>query len=43
MGDINRQNVHFWGTQYPHQIHESTLYAQKVLVWCAVSAQGLIV
>ena len=30
------------GTLHPHQIHESTLHAQKVLVWCAVSAQGLI-
>jgi hypothetical protein len=41
MGDINRQNVHFWGTQHTHQIHESTLHTQKALVWCAVSAQGL--
>jgi hypothetical protein len=41
-GDINRQNVLFWGTQHPHQIHESTLHDQKVLVWCAVSAQSLI-
>jgi hypothetical protein len=41
-GDINRQYVRFWGTQHPHQINESTLHAQKVLVWCAVSAQGLI-
>ena len=41
-GDINRQNVRFWGTQHSHQIHESTLHAQKVLVCCAVSAQGLI-
>jgi len=35
------QNVRFWGTQHPHQIHESTLHVQKVLMWCAVSAQGL--
>jgi hypothetical protein len=41
-GDINRQNAHFWGTQHPHKIHKSTLHALKVLVWCAVSAQGLI-
>jgi len=41
-GDINRQNVCFWGAQHSHQIHESTLHAQKVLAWCAVSAQGLI-
>jgi len=34
--------VRFWGTQHPRQIHESTLHAQKVLVWCAVSVQGLI-
>ena len=34
--------MRFWGTQHPHQIHESTLQAQKVLVWCAVYAQGLI-
>jgi hypothetical protein len=40
--DINRQNLRFWDTQHPHQIHESTLYGQKFLVWCAVSAQGLI-
>ena len=41
-GDINRQNARFRGTQHPRQIHESTLHAQKVLVWCAVSAQSLI-
>jgi hypothetical protein len=41
-GDINRQNMRFWGTQHPHQIYESTLHAQKVVVWCAVSAQGLV-
>jgi len=41
MGDINRQNMHFWDTQHPHQIHESTLHAQKVLMWCAVSTQSL--
>jgi hypothetical protein len=41
-GDINRQNVRFWDTHNPHQIHESTLHVQKVLVWCAVSVQGLI-
>ena len=34
--------MRFWGTQHTHQIHESTLHAQKVLVWCAVSVQGLI-
>ena len=38
-GDINRQNVRFWGT---HLHHKSTLHAQRVLVWCAVFAQGLI-
>jgi hypothetical protein len=32
MGDINRINVRFWGTQHPQQIHESTLHAQKVMV-----------
>jgi hypothetical protein len=41
-GDVNRQNVRFWSTQHPHQIYESTLHAQKVLAWCAVSAQSLI-
>jgi len=40
--DINRQNVRFWGTWLSHQIHESTLHAQKVLVLCAVSARSLI-
>jgi hypothetical protein len=40
-GSIKRQNVRFWGTRHPHQIHESTLHAQKVFVWYAVSAQGL--
>jgi len=40
-GDINRQNARFWGTQHPYQIHKSTLHVHKVLVWCAVSAQGL--
>ena len=30
-GDINRQNVRFWGTHHPHQIHESTLHAQNSL------------
>jgi hypothetical protein len=40
-GGINRQNVRFWGTKHPHQVHESTLHAHKVLMWCAVSGQGL--
>jgi len=39
-GDIKRQNVLFWGTQNPRQIHKSSLLTQKVLVWCEVSAQA---
>jgi hypothetical protein len=40
-GDINRQNVRFWVAQHSHQIHESTLHAQKALAWRAVFAQAL--
>ena len=40
--EIKRQIARFWGIQHPHRIHETTLHAQSVLVWCAVSAQDPI-
>ena len=41
MGDSKTKRA-FLGHSASTSNHESTLHAQKVLVWCAVSAQGLI-
>ena len=41
-GTLTEKTCVSGGTQHPHRVHESTLHVQKFLVWCEVSAQGLI-
>ena len=41
-GYVNSQNNRFWAAENPHYFHETPLHAQKVGVWCAVSARRII-
>jgi transposase len=41
-GFINKQNCRIWAAENPREIVEKPLHAQKVTVWCAMSANGII-
>ena len=42
IGMVNKQNVRFWATEHPKNIHESDNYGKKVSVWAAISSHGII-
>lgn len=41
-GYVNKQNCRIWGEENPQEIQERPLHAQKVIVWCALWAGGVI-
>ena len=41
-GFVNKQNCRIWAHENPRQIVEKPLHPQKVTVWCAFSANGII-
>lgn len=41
-GFDNKQNFRYWAAENPCLLHERPLHAQKVTVWCMISASGII-
>ena len=41
-GFVNKQNFCYWSEANPRALHEKALHSQKVTVWCAMSASGII-
>lgn len=41
-GYVNKQNCRVWADENPQEIQETQLYPQKLTVWCALSAKGII-
>lgn len=39
---VNKKNCRYWGTEKPHYYIEKSLHAEKVTVWAALSADGII-
>jgi hypothetical protein len=40
-GCVNKQNCRYWAPTNPRQLHERLLHSPQVVVWCAISAQGI--
>ena len=40
-GSVNKQNCRYWAPTNPRQLHERPLHSPQVVVWCAISAQGI--
>lgn len=41
-GFVNKQNMRYWTESNPHVLHEAPLHPEKVTVWCAMHAGGVI-
>jgi len=41
-GFVNKQNFRYWSQANPRALHKKPLHSQKVTVWCAMSALGII-
>ncbi len=41
-GFVNKQNMRLWRDKNPHGIHEAQLHSEKITVWAAISAHGII-
>lgn len=41
-GDVNKQNCRIWAGENPRAIVETPMHPQKVTVWCAFFAGGII-
>lgn len=41
-GFVNKQNCRYWSAEQPWRKHQKPLHCQKVTVWAAISAKGLI-
>jgi hypothetical protein len=41
-GEVNKQNVRYWGSENPRNIHEKPLHTRRLTVWCAVANFGVI-
>jgi len=41
-GRVNRHNTRIWGTENPKVIEEKERDSPKLVVWCAISAKGII-
>jgi hypothetical protein len=41
-GEVNKQNIRYWGSENPCNIHEKPLHTPRVTVWCAIGNFGVI-
>lgn len=41
-GFVNKQNCRIWSSENPRQIQEREMHPQRVTVWCAFWAEGVI-
>lgn len=41
-GYVNKQNQRIWSLENPRELHETSLFPQKITVWCALSSKGII-
>lgn len=41
-GHVNKQNCRYWASDNPLELHQKPLHSPKVVVWAAVSSQGII-
>lgn len=41
-GFVDKQNMRYWSNTNPHVIQEALLHPEKVTVWCAMHAGGII-
>jgi len=41
-GYVNKQNYRIWGTENPHEVIEATLHPQRLSVFCAIGAGGIV-
>ena len=41
-GYVNKQNCRIWSEENPHETLETPLHPQKLTVWCALWAEGMI-
>ena len=41
-GSVSKQNCRYWAPTNPRQLHEAPLHSPQVVVWFAISAQGII-
>ncbi len=41
-GFANKQNMRLWSDENLHAIHEAQLHREKITVWAAISAHGII-
>lgn len=41
-GHVNKQNCRYWASENPLELHQKPLHSPKVIVWAAISSQGII-
>jgi len=41
-GQVNKQNLRFWGWQKPDECETKPLHSERITVWCAVSQHAII-
>lgn len=41
-GQVNKQNCRFWSETNPQRLHERPLHSPKLVVWAAISANGIV-
>ena len=41
-GCVNKQNMRYWSSANPREIHQRLLHSDRVTVWCAISRIGII-
>ena len=42
-GGVNKQNCRVWGSERPQVVYEVPQGAESIMVWCAISENGIIV
>jgi hypothetical protein len=41
-GVVNKQNMRYWSSVKPKELHEMPLHSPKVTVWCGVGVFGIV-
>jgi len=41
-GEVNKQNLRYWASENPLNIHKEPLHSERVTVWCAIGIFGII-